>query len=108
MGRRLENWENDDSLYILFVFLVCVGEGAKMILEKHFDADWAKNLKIVYCGDDTTDEDAMKMLHGIGKTFRVSELPTLKTYADYQIKTVEEVGWVLKTIQANYEKKKKN
>lgn len=82
------------------------GEGAKMILEKFFDADWAKNLKIIYCGDDTTDEDAMKMLHGIGKSFRVSELPTLKTYADYQIKTVEEVGWLLKAIQANFEKKK--
>ena len=84
-----------------------LGEGAKMILEKQFNADWAKNLKIIYCGDDTTDEDAMKMLFGIGKTFRVSELPTLKTYANYQIKTVEEVGWLLKAIQANYEKKKK-
>ncbi|XP_064541905.1 uncharacterized protein LOC135430977 [Drosophila montana] len=83
------------------------GEGAKMILEKHFDADWAKNLKIIYVGDDTTDEDAIKVLHGIGKTFRVSELPTLKTYANYQIKTVEEVGWLLKAIQAYYEKKKK-
>lgn len=99
-----------ENVMKLFGFLVIcdAGEGTKMILEKHFDADWAKNLKIVYCGDDTTDEDAMKMLYGIGKTFRVSELPTLKTYANYQIKTVEEVGWVLKSIQANYEKKKKN
>lgn len=78
-----------------------------MILEKQFEADWAKNLKIIYVGDDTTDEDAIKVLHGIGKTFRVSELPTLKTYANYQIKTVEEVGYLLKAVQAYYEKKKK-
>lgn len=78
-----------------------------MILEKHFDADWDKKLKIIYCGDDTTDEDAIKVLHGLGKTFRVSELPTLKTYANYQIKTVEEVGWLLKAIQSVYEVKKK-
>nr|XP_014089059.1 trehalose-phosphate phosphatase B [Bactrocera oleae] len=83
------------------------GEGAKMILEKHFEADWAKKLKIIYVGDDTTDEDAIKVLHGLGKTFRVSELPTLKTYANYQIKTVEEVGWLLKAIQSVYEVKKK-
>ena len=94
-------------LFIKKNFFLLLGEGAKMILEKQFNADWAKNLKIIYCGDDTTDEDAMKMLFGIGKTFRVSELPTLKTYANYQIKTVEEVGWLLKAIQANYEKKKK-
>ncbi|XP_055920054.1 uncharacterized protein LOC129951760 [Eupeodes corollae] len=83
------------------------GEGAKMILEKQFDADWAKKLKIIYAGDDTTDEDAMKMLSGIGKTFRVSELPTLKTYANFQIKTPEEVGYLLQWLQSNYEKKKK-
>lgn len=78
-----------------------------MILEKHFDAEWAKKLKIIYAGDDTTDEDAMKMLAGIGKTFRVSELPTLKTYADYQLKTPDEVAFLLKWVQSNYEKKKK-
>lgn len=83
------------------------GEGAKMILEKQFDADWATKLKIIYAGDDTTDEDAMKMLSGIGKTFRVSELPTLKTYANFQIKTPEEVGYLLQWLQSNYEKKKK-
>jgi len=83
------------------------GEGAKMILEKQFDADWATKLKIIYAGDDTTDEDAMKMLSGIGKTFRVSELPTLKTYANFQIKTPEEVGYLLQWLQSHYEKKKK-
>lgn len=83
------------------------GEGAKMILEKQFDADWATKLKIIYAGDDTTDEDAMKVLSGIGKTFRVSELPTLKTYANFQIKTPEEVGYLLQWLQSHYEKKKK-
>jgi len=82
------------------------GEGVKMTLQKKFGDDWAKDRKIVYCGDDTTDEDAMKVLKGIGKTFRVSELPNLKTYADFQIKTPEEVGYLLKWLQSVYEPKK--
>lgn len=81
------------------------GEGAKMILEKKFGADWAKNLKIIYAGDDTTDEDAMKALKGTGKTFRVSELPNLKTYADYQLKTTDDVSLLLKWVESVYPKK---
>jgi len=82
------------------------GEGVKMTLQKKFGDDWAKNKKIIYVGDDTTDEDAMKVLHGLGKTFRVSEITNLKTYADFQIKTPEEVGYLLKWLQSHYEPKK--
>lgn len=80
-----------------------------MILEKHFGEDWKNTCKkIIYIGDDTTDEDAMKQLAGIAKTFRVSELPNLKTYGNYQLKTPDDVAYVLKWLQSNYEKKKKN
>lgn len=41
--------------------LFITGEAVKMILEKKFGEDWAKKLKIIYAGDDTTDEDAMKV-----------------------------------------------
>ncbi|KAL5280476.1 hypothetical protein ACFFRR_004450 [Megaselia abdita] len=85
------------------------GVGTNMILEKHFGEDWRNTLKkIIYIGDDTTDEDAMKQLFGIAKTFRVSELPNLKTYGNFQLKTPDDVSYVLKWLQSNYEKKKKN
>lgn len=70
-----------------------------------------KKLKIIYIGDDTTDEDAIKVIKTLGeqnaKTVRVCELTTLKTYADYHVKTPNEVAHILTWLQLIYAPKKK-
>lgn len=37
------------------------GEAAKYILREKFGEDWADSVKVIFAGDDTTDEDAMKV-----------------------------------------------
>lgn len=37
------------------------GEAALLILTQEFGDDWHKYVKTVFAGDDTTDEDAMKV-----------------------------------------------
>lgn len=37
------------------------GEAAKYILREEFGENWAESVKVIFAGDDTTDEDAMKV-----------------------------------------------
>lgn len=37
------------------------GEAALHILRQEFGNDWADKVKVIFAGDDTTDEDAMKV-----------------------------------------------
>lgn len=37
------------------------GEAALLILKEEFGDDWTSYVKAVFAGDDTTDEDAMKV-----------------------------------------------
>lgn len=39
----------------------CVGEAALYILRKEFGDNWAERVKVIFAGDDTTDEDAMRV-----------------------------------------------
>lgn len=38
-----------------------LGEAAKYILSTEFGDNWKENVKVIFAGDDTTDEDAMKV-----------------------------------------------
>lgn len=38
------------------------GEAALYILREEFGNDWPEKVKVVFAGDDTTDEDAMKVI----------------------------------------------
>lgn len=40
---------------------VLLGEAAKYILRTEFGDNWKENVKVIFAGDDTTDEDAMKV-----------------------------------------------
>lgn len=38
-----------------------LGEAAKYILRAEFGDNWMENVKVIFAGDDTTDEDAMRV-----------------------------------------------
>lgn len=40
------------------------GEAALYILREEFGMNWPENVKVIFAGDDTTDEDAMKVIFG--------------------------------------------
>lgn len=45
----------------------------------------------IYMGDDTTDEDAFRVLEGKGLTVKVTDMPEAKTFAHYYVDSCEEV-----------------
>jgi trehalose-phosphatase len=66
------------------------GRGSYYILEKLHGITWADNNKVIYLGDDETDEDAMRALAGLGITFRVGK-PNVRTFATHRLPNVESV-----------------
>ena len=49
------------------------------ILRARYGPAWSESVRTVYVGDDHTDEDAFRVLSGLGITFRIgpSDAPTL-------------------------------
>ncbi|XP_059618854.1 uncharacterized protein LOC132263214 isoform X2 [Phlebotomus argentipes] len=72
------------------------GKAALYILQNKFGNDWASKAKVFFAGDDTTDEDAMMVLKGQGKSFRISDDDQIQTYADYRLDSPFAVGKLLK------------
>nr|QEA69011.1 trehalose-6-phosphate phosphatase C1 [Bactrocera minax] len=77
------------------------GEAALLILKNQFGDDWAKKIKVIFAGDDNTDEDAMRLLRDSGTSFRVSTDPNIQTYADFRLarqRVVEDLlTWISNT-----------
>ncbi|XP_073820901.1 uncharacterized protein isoform X1 [Musca autumnalis] len=78
------------------------GEAALFILKHKFGENWADNIKVIFAGDDTTDEDAMKLLQGLGKSFRVSTDPEIQTFADFRLSRQDLVSDLLQWIATAY------
>ncbi|XP_037811551.1 trehalose-phosphate phosphatase B isoform X2 [Lucilia sericata] len=78
------------------------GEAAMFILKHTFGDNWADEIKVIFAGDDTTDEDAMKKLQGLGKSFRVSTDPEIQTFADFRLSSQDLVSDLLKWISNTY------
>ena len=47
------------------------GRASIYILRTAFGVDWSDRVRIIYAGDDVTDEDAMTALKGLAFSFRV-------------------------------------
>ncbi|XP_036328240.1 probable trehalose-phosphate phosphatase C isoform X2 [Rhagoletis pomonella] len=78
------------------------GEAALLILKNKFGSNWAEEIKVIFAGDDNTDEDAMRALQGSGKSFRISAEPAIQTYADFRLPRQDLVEQLLKWISKTY------
>jgi trehalose 6-phosphate synthase/phosphatase len=67
------------------------GRAVLHLLRERHGPDWSERLRVVYVGDDDTDEDAFRLLLGLGVTFRVgrAERPTLATRRLPNVEAVE-------------------
>ncbi|XP_055298974.1 uncharacterized protein LOC129566773 isoform X2 [Sitodiplosis mosellana] len=77
------------------------GEAALYILREEFGDNWPEKVKVIFAGDDTTDEDAMKALKGDGLSFRVSKRSEIETYADYRVPSTKTISLILQWLQDN-------
>jgi trehalose 6-phosphate synthase/phosphatase len=57
------------------------GRAVLHILRERYGPAWSEQVRVVYVGDDTTDEDAFRFLAGLAATFRVgpADTPTAAT-----------------------------
>lgn len=79
------------------------GKAAELILQSSFGDNWHEKVKAVFVGDDTTDEDAMRALHGKAVSFRVSSAADIETSADFRLPSTENVHQMLQWIASKYE-----
>jgi trehalose 6-phosphate synthase/phosphatase len=75
------------------------GQAVLYILRQLYGPSWSERVRVVYLGDDHTDEDAFRVLAGLGTTFRVGPVDAL-TLADRHLPSVEAVGALLEWLAA--------
>lgn len=73
------------------------GHAVLHILREKYGLAWSESIRVIYVGDDETDEDAFRSLRGLGMTFRVGP-PTMPTRARRRLSDVEAVGTLLRWI----------
>lgn len=78
------------------------GKAAEYILSHNFGDDWRKTTKILFAGDDTTDEDVFELLQETGVTFRVTTDPKIKTKATYKVPSTESITKLLQWIERKF------
>jgi trehalose 6-phosphate synthase/phosphatase len=75
------------------------GQAVLHILRQRYGPAWSEHARILYLGDDQTDEDAFRVLAGLGMTFRVGSADSL-TFADRWLPNVEAVQALLEWLAA--------
>lgn len=70
------------------------GRAVLHILRERYGPAWSDSVRVVYVGDDQTDEDAFRFLAGLSLTFRVGASETL-TAAAHRLRNVDDVGALL-------------
>lgn len=70
------------------------GRAVLHILRERYGPSWSESVRVVYVGDDQTDEDAFRFLAGLATTFRVGS-PDTPTAATRRLPNVETVQALL-------------
>jgi len=75
------------------------GHAALHVLRERHGQAWSTQLRVLYAGDDDTDEDAFRALQGLGVTFRVgaADQPTM---AQRRLRDVSAVEAMLRWLAA--------
>ena len=81
------------------------GRASIHILRTTFGIDWSERVRIIYVGDDTTDEDAMTALKGMAATFRVTNSRAIKTSAKYRLQDTRSVLTLLRWVHQHFQAK---
>jgi trehalose 6-phosphate synthase/phosphatase len=73
------------------------GHAVLHLLRARHGPGWSESVRVIYVGDDETDEDAFRALSGLGITFRVgrAERPTL---ASHRLPNVDAVETLLRWV----------
>nr|BAH28884.1 trehalose-6-phosphate synthase alpha [Polypedilum vanderplanki]BAH28886.1 trehalose-6-phosphate synthase alpha [Polypedilum vanderplanki] len=82
------------------------GRASIYILRTAFGVDWSERIKIIYVGDDVTDEDAMMALRGMAATFRIASSNIIKTAAERRLPSTDSVLTMLKWIERHFMNKR--
>ncbi len=73
------------------------GRAVLHILRERYGPAWSERVRVIYVGDDQTDEDAFRFLSGLAMTFRVGSADT-PTGALRRLPDVEAVGRLLEWV----------
>jgi trehalose 6-phosphate synthase/phosphatase len=65
--------------------LLLQGNAAIHILRSAFGVAWSDSIRIIFAGDDLTDEDAMVALQGLAYSFRVVNSELVQTVANHRL-----------------------
>ncbi|XP_056642660.1 uncharacterized protein LOC130898206 isoform X2 [Diorhabda carinulata] len=82
------------------------GRASIYILRTAFGVDWSERIRIIYVGDDQTDEDAMQALKGMAATFRVTTSLITKTSAERRLPSTDAVLTMLKWVERHLGRRK--
>lgn len=78
------------------------GKAAEYILNHEFGENWRNEMKVIFAGDDTTDEDVCELLRDVGVSFRVTKDPNIETKATYKIPSTDSVTTLLQWIEKRF------
>jgi trehalose 6-phosphate synthase/phosphatase len=68
-------------------------------LKTVFGDDWTEKLKVIFAGDDVTDEDAMTALKGVAFSFRITKDSNTNTVANKILPCTTSVLDLLKWVE---------
>lgn len=78
------------------------GRAVHHILRAHYGPSWSEHVRVIYLGDDQTDEDAFRFMSGLAMTFRIGPADTL-TAASRRLPDVKSVEALLNWIASRPE-----